>query len=58
MVYPINGFNFFNGTNLYPIYDHSKLISNNLRFYDHNILKPVIYDKKILNQLDLFKYTN
>lgn len=58
MVYPINGFNFFNGTDLYSIYDHSKLISNNLRFYDHNILKPVIYDKKILNQLDLFKYTN
>ena len=57
LIKPISGFNFFDGTNLHLKYGSQQLISDELRFYDFNILKP-IENKDMIEQIRDFNYYN
>jgi hypothetical protein len=54
----LDGFNFFKGTNLLPTSSGKQLISNELRFYDLNILKPIEEKDGVLQQIEEFKLKN
>jgi len=54
---PIDGFNFFEGSNLFLTKHPQQLISTELRFYDYDILNP-IDNKNMQKQFEIFKYAN
>lgn len=54
----MDGFNLFDGTNLHLECNSQQLISDELRFYDHNILKSRKEFDKIYQQIEFFKYKN
>lgn len=53
----MDGFNLFDGTNLHLECNSQQLISDELRFYDFNILKP-IENKDMIEQIRDFNYYN
>lgn len=59
LIKPINGFDFFKGTDLCLTVDSQQLISNELRFYDYDFLKPIKDDDDdMIEQFEEFKLKN
>ena len=47
----LDGFNFFEGTNLHLVANSKQLVSNELRFYDLDILKPIEDKGEVFQQI-------